>query len=79
MAVPEGDFFALYFDLDDDRLQSKVAPGTPVIEVELRRIEMRLSKADVMKAKANDDPEKPPQSPEGKVDEGVKLESPEVD
>ncbi|CAJ2502540.1 Uu.00g099340.m01.CDS01 [Anthostomella pinea] len=41
LAVKEGDFWALYFDIDHDNLQSKVEEGTPVLEVVLLRIEMR--------------------------------------
>lgn len=44
VAVQEGDFWALYFDLDGDRLQSKVPEGTPVLDIELQRIEMRTPK-----------------------------------
>ncbi|KAJ4295442.1 hypothetical protein N0V90_007454 [Kalmusia sp. IMI 367209] len=36
--------WALYFDKDDDGLQSKVAPGTRVLEVELTRKEKRWKK-----------------------------------
>ncbi|KAI1099542.1 hypothetical protein F4804DRAFT_349302, partial [Jackrogersella minutella] len=41
-AVKEGDFWALYFDVDEDNLKSKVKEGTPVLEVELLRTEMRV-------------------------------------
>ncbi|KAI0912313.1 hypothetical protein F4823DRAFT_208483 [Ustulina deusta] len=44
LAVKEGDFWALYFDIDSDNLKSKVAEGTPVLEIELLRVEMRLPK-----------------------------------
>lgn len=40
--VKEGDFWALYFDLDDDMLKSKISRGTPVLEIELTRKEMRV-------------------------------------
>ncbi|KAF2248026.1 hypothetical protein BU26DRAFT_388967, partial [Trematosphaeria pertusa] len=36
--------WALYFDKDDDGLQSKVAPGTRVLEIELARKEKRWKK-----------------------------------
>lgn len=36
--------WALYFDIDDDGLKSKVAPGTRVLEVELSRKETRFKK-----------------------------------
>lgn len=36
--------WALYFDVDDDGLQSKVAPGTRVLEIELTRKEKRWKK-----------------------------------
>lgn len=44
VAVKEGAFWALYFDRDGDSLESKVVPGTPVIELELIRREMRVRK-----------------------------------
>ena len=44
VAVREGGFWALYFDRDGDGLGPKVAPGTPVIEVELIRRELRVRK-----------------------------------
>ncbi|KAF7540608.1 hypothetical protein G7054_g1216 [Neopestalotiopsis clavispora] len=43
LAVKEGDFWALYFDLEQDGLKSKLQQeGTPVLEVELLRTEMRV-------------------------------------
>ena len=36
--------WGLYFDLDDDGLKSRVAPGTRVLEIELSRKEKRWSK-----------------------------------
>lgn len=42
VAVKEGNFWSLYFDWDGDRLKSKVADGTPVIDVDLLRQEMRV-------------------------------------
>ncbi len=44
VAVQEGDFWALYFDRDGDNLRAKVAPGTPVLELELLRRELRMAK-----------------------------------
>lgn len=41
-AVKEGDFWALYFDREGDGLEGKVESGTPVVEVELLRTEMRV-------------------------------------
>ena len=37
-------YWCLYFDVDDDGLKSKVAPGTRVLEIELSRKEKRLKK-----------------------------------
>lgn len=55
MAVQEGHFWALYYDLEGDLLRSKGLPeDTPVLEVELRRIEMRTPK-----------PKMPPPTPAG--------------
>jgi hypothetical protein len=44
LAVKEGNFWALYFDIDEDHLKTKVPEGTPVLEVELLRVEMRTPK-----------------------------------
>jgi hypothetical protein len=60
VAVQEGDFWALYFDRDGDRLKSKVPPGTPVLEIELVRKEMRGKKP----------PPPPPPAPEPPKTEG---------
>ncbi|KAF3763678.1 hypothetical protein M406DRAFT_352430 [Cryphonectria parasitica EP155] len=79
VAVLEGDFFALYFDLDDDRLKSKVAQGTPVIEVELQRIEMRAAKPAAAKEMANGHSERANSASDEDSGVGTKLESPEVD
>lgn len=46
VAVQEGDVWALYFDRDNDKLRSKVQPGTPVIEVDLLRREMRTKRPE---------------------------------
>ncbi|KAI5861119.1 hypothetical protein GGS23DRAFT_153341 [Durotheca rogersii] len=40
--VREGDFWALYFDVDQDGLKAKVGDARPVLEVELLRVEMRV-------------------------------------
>ncbi|KAF9700718.1 hypothetical protein EKO04_001522 [Ascochyta lentis] len=37
-------YWCLYFDIDDDGLRSKVAPGTRVLEIELSRKEKRFKK-----------------------------------
>ncbi|KAM0816835.1 hypothetical protein AB5N19_02637 [Seiridium cardinale] len=42
VAVKEGDFWALYFDLEQDKLKSKLPIATPILEVELLRVEMRV-------------------------------------
>ncbi|KAI0107129.1 hypothetical protein GGR51DRAFT_155898 [Nemania sp. FL0031] len=44
LAVKEGNFWALYFDIDEDHLKDKVPEGTPVLEIELLRVEMRMPK-----------------------------------
>ncbi|KAI3326749.1 hypothetical protein HD806DRAFT_416760 [Xylariaceae sp. AK1471] len=46
LAVKEGDFWALYFDIDEDHLKGKVAEGTPILEVVLLRVEMRVPKPE---------------------------------
>lgn len=43
LAVKEGDFWALYFDIEQDKLGSKLLPeGTPILEIQLLRTEMPL-------------------------------------
>lgn len=83
-AVKEGEFWALYFDVDQDNLKSKIKEGTPVLEVELLRTEIRVQPAK---------PEEPGESEPKKDDKdknsekGAKmdtsqdehLESPQVD
>lgn len=44
VAVKEGAFWAVYFDWDGDRLKSKVEEGTPVVDIDLLRREMRTRK-----------------------------------
>lgn len=44
VAVKEGSFWALYFDWDGDRLAAKVPAGTPVVDVDLHRHELRNRK-----------------------------------
>lgn len=44
VAVKEGNYWALYFDWDGDRLKSKVPQGTPVVDIDLLRQEMRHRK-----------------------------------
>ncbi|KAI1332760.1 hypothetical protein F5Y16DRAFT_124781 [Xylariaceae sp. FL0255] len=46
MAVKEGDFWALYFDVDRDGLREKVGQDSPALEVELLRVEMRILKPE---------------------------------
>ncbi|KAL2886957.1 hypothetical protein HOO65_050078 [Ceratocystis lukuohia] len=46
VAVREGPFWALYFDLAGDKLVEKVEKDTLVVEVELLRKEMRTAKPD---------------------------------
>jgi len=41
VAVKEGDFWCLYFDIDGDKLASKVNSETPVLDIELWRREIR--------------------------------------
>ncbi|KAI0880235.1 uncharacterized protein GGS22DRAFT_193443 [Annulohypoxylon maeteangense] len=41
-AVRDGEFWALFFDVDQNNLKSKVKEGTPVLEIELLRTEMRV-------------------------------------
>ncbi|KAI1764099.1 hypothetical protein GGR53DRAFT_332817 [Hypoxylon sp. FL1150] len=67
-AVKEGDFWALYFDVDQDNLKTKVREGTPVLEVELLRTEMRVQPAK---------PEEPEESESNK--EGTENETPQAD
>lgn len=38
--------WALYFDLDDDGLRGKLSPGVRVLDVELTRREMRMTKPE---------------------------------
>jgi len=55
LAVKEGDFWALYFDIDEDHLKNKVPEGTPVLEIELLRVEMRTPKPQVQQQPPNSD------------------------
>lgn len=59
VAVKEGAFWALYFDWDGDRLKSKVEEGTPVIDIDLLRKEMRTRRP----------PPQPKQPPSGSPEE----------
>jgi hypothetical protein len=46
LAVREGIFWALYFDVEQNKLKSKKIPeGTPILEIQLRRIEMLVPPA----------------------------------
>lgn len=44
VAVQEGPFWSLYFDWDGDQLKSRVPEGTPVVEIDLLRRELRAAK-----------------------------------
>lgn len=57
VAVKEGNFWSLYFDWDGDRLKSKVPPGTPVVDVDLLRKELRTRRPPkpALKDKPQDD------------------------
>lgn len=58
LAVKEGNFWALYFDIDEDHLKTKVPEGTPVLEIELLRVEMRLPKPQPPPQKEEEDKDK---------------------
>lgn len=77
-AVQEGHFWALYFDVEDNRLQSKVPEDTPVLEIELQRIEMRVTKPLMPEREANGGCEKQDDELEIPL-KSVSLESPEID
>ncbi|KAI0157021.1 hypothetical protein GGR57DRAFT_491450 [Xylariaceae sp. FL1272] len=85
LAVKEGDFWALYFDIDQDCLKDKVEEGTPVLEIELLRVEMRVPRPET-EPEANeksDDAEKTngskvEQEAKGKPSDEI-LEGPPVD
>lgn len=70
----------LYFDALGDRLVSKVAEGTPVIDIELRRIEMRTPKPQIpVKQQVNEETNGSVSFGSRNGSAGSKLESPEVD
>lgn len=77
-AVQEGNFWALYFDVENNRLQSKVPEDNPILEIELQRIEMRVPRPVMPEPEANGDSERK-EEPEDIPLKSVKLESPEVD
>ncbi|KAL1873955.1 hypothetical protein Daus18300_003828 [Diaporthe australafricana] len=77
-AVEEEDFWALYFDVENDRLQSKIPEGTPVLEIELQRIEMKTPKPEIPKQEANGHSEKEGEQ-QNTTTKPVSLDSPEVD
>ncbi|KAI0020328.1 hypothetical protein F4780DRAFT_379777 [Xylariomycetidae sp. FL0641] len=56
LLVQEGSFWALYFDVDRDKLSCKVVEGTPILEVELLRVEMRVRPPKI-EPPSNEDPE----------------------
>ncbi|KAI1653880.1 hypothetical protein F4813DRAFT_399573 [Daldinia decipiens] len=94
LAVKEGDFWALYFDVDEDNLKSKVKSDTLVLDIELLRVEMRVkpSKEEKPSAGGSEDTESK-ENPsgsdakqyeqrseqKGEVAQGFDLESPDVD
>ncbi|KAI0383345.1 hypothetical protein F5Y04DRAFT_279053 [Hypomontagnella monticulosa] len=90
-AVKEGEFWALYFDVDQDRLKSKVKEDSPVLEVELLRAEMRVGPAKEQPPEdnskdqdANGDTQQPyeKQATNGEVKVKIsqeELEAPDVD
>lgn len=77
-AVEEGHFWALYFDVENNRLQSKVPEGTPILEVELQRIEMKVAKPLMPEKEPNGDCEKQDEDLEIPL-KSMSLDSPEVD
>lgn len=77
-AVEEGNFWALYFDVENDRLQSKIPEGTPVLEIELQRIEMKIPKPAMPKQEENGHSEKQDEQ-QDITTKPVNLDSPEVD
>lgn len=77
-AVEEGHFWALYFDVENNRLQSKVPEGTPILEVELQRIEMKVPKPLMPEKEANEDCEKQDEELDIPL-KSMSLDSPEVD
>lgn len=76
--MEEGNFWALYFDVENNLLQSKIPEGTPLLEIELQRIEMRVPKPLMPEPEANGDCEKQDEQEDVPL-KSVKLESPEVD
>lgn len=94
LAVKEGDFWALYFDVDEDNLKSKVKSDTLVLDIELLRVEMRVrpSKKEEPSAGGSEDTESK-ENPSGldakqyeqksnekeEVTQDFNLESPDVD
>lgn len=77
MAVQEGNFWAIYYDVDNDRLASKISDGRAILEIELLRIEKRTRKPAIPRDQPDEESEQP--SCESKPDLLVKLESPDVD
>ncbi|KAI4861993.1 hypothetical protein F4820DRAFT_431757 [Hypoxylon rubiginosum] len=61
-AVKEGEFWALYFDVDQDNLKSKVEEGIPVLGVEILRTETRVQPVK-------------PEEPDGAESKGAGAES----
>lgn len=75
-------FHSLYFDVLNDRLQSKADEGTPVIEIELQRIEMRTPRPRMAQQQQQPDDILDSNSGPDRFSTGVagvNLDSPEVD
>ncbi|KAJ8122641.1 hypothetical protein O1611_g9792 [Lasiodiplodia mahajangana] len=68
LAVKEGNFWALYFDIDEDHLKDKVPEGTPVLEIELMRVEMRIPKPQPQPQVKDEDKDKDKTKAEGAAD-----------
>lgn len=68
----------MYFDVENNRLLSKVPEDTPILEIELQRIEMRVAKPLMPESEANEDREKAGDELETTL-KSVSLDSPEVD
>ncbi len=93
-AVQESGFWALYFDVDQDMLKSKIKSGTPVLEVQVVRVEMRVQPVKAEKPSGEDSKDNAAQHSTSESDsrhqeqdletrietsEGQDLESPDVD
>ncbi|KAI0095418.1 hypothetical protein F4814DRAFT_443591 [Daldinia grandis] len=94
LAVKEGEFWALYFDVDEDNLKSKVKSDALVLDIELLRVEMRVrpSKKEEPSGEGKEGAESKEEPSESnakryeqkseeseEVHQGFDLESPDVD